>query len=130
MLTKNCPVCTANFVGRSDKKYCSDACRNSFNNQLQSDLGKEIRKTNRILRKNREILDKYILLGMKKVSLFSLISEGFVLTYFTNLHKKMTGEEVYFCYDLGYQLADNEVVHIISKIRFEKELTLCVIEEL
>lgn len=124
MSTKKCPVCTDSFVGRSDKKYCSDYCRNVFNNQLHSESGKEMRKTNRILRKNREILDKYLMMGTSKVSLFSIISEGFQLTYFTNLHKGMKGDEVYFCYDLGYHLAPNQIIEIISKKIFEKKLTV------
>ncbi len=30
---KNCLVCNRRIVGRSDKKFCSDACRLFYNNQ-------------------------------------------------------------------------------------------------
>lgn len=122
MITKKCLVCKTEFVGRSDKKYCSDQCRNVYNNKLNSQFSKEVRRTNRILRTNREILNKYFLMGLDQVSLFSLISEGFILTYFTNMYKNEKGQEVYFCYDIGYQFSENETLQILHKKLFEKQL--------
>ncbi len=122
MITKKCLVCKTKFIGRSDKKYCSDQCRNVYNNRINAALSKDIRKTNRILRVNRDILNKYHLIGMEQVSLFSLISEGFILTYFTNMYKDSEGKEIYFCYDMGYQLSDNETVQVLEKKKFEKNL--------
>ena len=122
MITKKCLVCKTEFVGRSDKKYCSDQCRNVYNNKLNSQFSKEVRRTNRILRANREILNKYFLMGLDQVSLFSLISEGFILTYFTNMYKNEKGQEVYFCYDIGYQFSENETLKILHKKLFEKQL--------
>ncbi|MEZ4937388.1 MAG: hypothetical protein R2799_07320 [Crocinitomicaceae bacterium] len=122
MKSKKCLVCDKFFVGRIDKKYCSDQCRNVYNNKINSNLLKEIRKTNKRLRVNREILKKYNQLGVKNVSLFSLISDGFVLTYFTNMYKDSSGNEVYFCYDLGYQFAENETLRIFEKKVFERQL--------
>lgn len=122
MITKKCLVCSTQFVGRSDKKYCSDQCRNVYNNKINSQLSKNIRKTNRILRVNRDILNKYYIIGIEEVSLFSLISEGFILTHFTNLYKDTKGAEIYFCYDIGYQLSKNEMVKILEKKKFEKKL--------
>lgn len=126
MNIKKCPVCSSRFTGRSDKKFCCDQCRNAFNNKANSIILKEIRKTNKILRSNREILLKYNAKGKENVSLFSLISEGFILTYFTNIHKNEDGEDVFFCYDVGYQLSDNEFVKVFTKTQFEKSLTTSI----
>lgn len=122
MTTKKCLVCKTEIVGRSDKKYCSDQCRNVYNNKVNSQFYKEVRKTNKRLRTNREILNKYHQKDMQTVSLFSLISDGFILTYFTNLYKDAEGNDIYFCYDLGYQLQANESVVIFEKKVFEKRL--------
>lgn len=122
MTTKKCLVCKTEIVGRSDKKYCSDQCRNVYNNKVNSQFYKEVRKTNKRLRTNREILNKYHQKDMQTVSLFSLISDGFILTYFTNLYKDSEGNDIYFCYDLGYQLQANESVVIFEKKVFEKRL--------
>ena len=122
MISKKCLVCKTSFVGRSDKKYCSDQCRNVYNNKMNAALTKDIRKTNKILRTNRDILNKYHMMGVEHISLFTLISEGFILTYFTNLYKDWNGREVYFCYDLGYQLSNNESVQVFEKKKFEKKL--------
>jgi hypothetical protein len=32
-MKKNCPVCQKNFVGRSDKMFCSLDCKNHFHNE-------------------------------------------------------------------------------------------------
>ena len=34
---KNCLECSEKIVGREDKKFCSDGCRNSYNNKINKD---------------------------------------------------------------------------------------------
>ncbi|MBQ2351244.1 MAG: hypothetical protein II394_03420, partial [Bacteroidales bacterium] len=51
-----CPVCHTEFDGRADKKFCCDQCRNTYNNQLKQEDNSLTYKTNRLLKKNRQIL--------------------------------------------------------------------------
>jgi len=44
-----CLACNEPLMGRSDKKFCDDQCRNDYNNKLNSD-------ENNFMRKNRKIL--------------------------------------------------------------------------
>ena len=53
---KSCEECGKAIFGRIDKRFCSDQCRNSFNNRLNSDITNYIRNVNNALRKNRRIL--------------------------------------------------------------------------
>jgi hypothetical protein len=57
METKKCLECEEIIKGRIDKKFCSDLCRNSYNNKLNSDNNNYVRNVNNILRKNRRILE-------------------------------------------------------------------------
>jgi len=40
---RNCPECGEKIIGRADKKFCSDQCRNSYNNRLNSDASNTVR---------------------------------------------------------------------------------------
>ena len=51
-----CKECGIKLYGRSDKKFCSDACRNTYNNNQNKDATNLIRNTNNQLRKNYRIL--------------------------------------------------------------------------
>ena len=55
---KTCLECEANLQGRADKKFCSDACRNNFNNRQKSAVTILVRQVNSVLKKNRNILKR------------------------------------------------------------------------
>jgi len=55
-VAKPCMACGKPIKGRSDKKFCDDYCRNSYNNDLKSDSNNYVRNINNGLRKNRRIL--------------------------------------------------------------------------
>ena len=55
-MEKSCLQCGDKISGRSDKKFCSDYCRNAFNNDQNRDVNNYVRNINNILRKNRRIL--------------------------------------------------------------------------
>lgn len=55
-MTKNCLDCGDKLVGREDKKFCSDSCRNAFNNKINKDSTNYMRNINNKLRKNYRIL--------------------------------------------------------------------------
>ena len=51
MEAKKCLECGDKVVGRIDKKFCSDYCRNAFNNKVDKESKNLIRNTNNRLRK-------------------------------------------------------------------------------
>ena len=57
MKERVCNECKQDLFGRKDQKFCSDYCRNTYNNRLNEDSTKYIRRINGILRKNRRILE-------------------------------------------------------------------------
>ncbi len=114
-MKKACIECGEEFHGRIDKKFCSDQCRSSFNNKLNSDANNFVRNINNILRKNRRILSDLNPHGKAKTSRDKLLERGFKFSYFTNVYKTKTGNVYYFCYEQGYLELDNNMYALVIK---------------
>src|SRR4030067_415827 len=99
---KECLDCGESLKGRADKKFCSDQCRNNYNNQLNSDSNNYIRNVNNILRKNRRILVELNPNDKIKVHKDKLSEKGFNFNYYTNTYTTQKGTVYYFCYEHGY----------------------------
>ena len=97
-----CPECGEKIVGRIDKKFCSDYCRNAFNNNLNKDSRNLMRNINNRLRKNYRILEELNPRDKTRSSKTKMLSKGFNFEYFTNIYTTKTGNVYYFIYDQGY----------------------------
>ncbi len=103
-----CPVCNDPIMGRIDKKFCSDQCRNSFNNIKYSSGNEHIQKINRILKRNHHVLTTLNSSGKTKVTRSRLLQQGFDFNYFTSIYATQKGSTYKLCYDQGYlPLADD-----------------------
>ncbi|ALR30539.1 MULTISPECIES: hypothetical protein [Chryseobacterium] len=110
----NCLECGEKIIGRSDKKFCNDACRNAYNNKQNKDSSNLMRNINNKLRKNYRILVEINVDGKTKVSKSKLDSLGFDFEYFTNLKVYKNGSEYKFVYDYGYKLLDDDFILIVK----------------
>ena len=107
---KSCEECGKLIVGRIDKRFCSDQCRNSFNNRLNSNVTNYVRNINNALRKNRRILEELFpehekIAKTKKEKLQQL---GFQFKYTTHTYTNKKGNVYYFCYEYGYLPLEND----------------------
>jgi hypothetical protein len=109
---KKCMQCGVRIRGRSDKKFCEDACRNAYNNLQHRTLNKAIRRVNSILKSNRRILEKLFQPGEPhvKVPRKLLMEKGFKLNYLTNLVSSSMGSHYYFCYEYGLTIKGEDIV--------------------
>ncbi|MFC5682291.1 hypothetical protein ACYE2N_10860 [Flavobacterium sp. MAHUQ-51] len=112
---KNCLECGEKIIGREDKKFCSDGCRNAYNNKMNKDSNNFMRNVNNKLRKNYRILTELNTDGKSKVSKTKLLSKGFDFDFFTNILKTKTGNIYYFLYDQGYMLLENDMYILVKK---------------
>ena len=112
---KNCIECGEKFSGREDKKFCSDGCRNAFNNKINKDSTNYMRNINNKLRKNYRILSELNVEGKTKTSRTKLMSKGFDFEFFTNILNTKTGNTYYFLYDQGYMALENEYFILVKK---------------
>ncbi|MBS1650824.1 MAG: hypothetical protein JSU07_02325 [Bacteroidetes bacterium] len=110
-----CEECAEPIAGRSDKRFCSDLCRNAFNNKLNSDTNNFVRNINNILRKNRRILEENLKGDTSKISKQKLIDNNFNFNYFTNIHHTKNNTTYYYCYEYGYLYLENEYILIVKK---------------
>lgn len=112
---RSCPECGDPVYGRIDKKFCSDQCRNSYNNKNTGYSNNLVRKVNGILRKNRKILAELNPNGKSKVHLNTLKNKGFDFKYITNVYITKTGNTYHFCYEQGYLKLDNDYFALVTR---------------
>jgi hypothetical protein len=114
---KGCRECGVPLKGRSDKKFCNDHCRNSFNNTIRSDSNNYIRNINNVLRKNRRILESLMRPGeiLSKTKRDKLIRLGFSFDHHTHSEVNRAGKTYKFCYEFGYMQLANDICLVIRK---------------
>lgn len=114
-MDNKCLECNETFKGRADKKFCSDSCRNSYNNKLNSDTTNYMRNVNNILRKNRRILETLIPEETAKATKAKLLEKGFDFTYITNSYTTKKGATYFFCYEYGYLPIENDFYFLVKR---------------
>ncbi|WP_299128509.1 hypothetical protein [uncultured Winogradskyella sp.] len=111
----NCLECGNRIIGRIDKKFCNDGCRNTYNNRLNKDSKNLIRNTNNRLRKNYRILEALNPNKKTKCSRAKLIEKGFDFNYITSLYTTKVGTVYYFVYDQGYLPLKGEYYALVKR---------------
>jgi hypothetical protein len=112
---KTCLECDEKIVGREDKKFCSDGCRNAYNNKMNKDSTNFMRNINNKLRKNYRILSELNPNGKGKTTRSKLLVKGFDFECITNLLQTKTGNTYYFVYDQGYLFLENDFFILVKR---------------
>jgi len=115
MESRKCLECNEVVKGRVDKKFCSDYCRNAYNNRVNKDSKNLIRNINNRLRKNYKILTELNTTGKTKVTRTKLYDKGFDFQFFTSIYKTKTGNTYFYIYDEGYLPLENETFLLIKR---------------
>ena len=114
-MEKSCLECSEKIVGRTDKKFCSDYCRNAYNNNLNKDRKNLVRNINNLLRKNYRILEELNPGDKTKASKSKLLARGFSFDYFTSIYTTKTGNIYYFVYDQGYLPLEGDFYALVKR---------------
>lgn len=114
-MEKSCLECSEKIVGRTDKKFCSDYCRNAYNNNLNKDRKNLVRNINNLLRKNYRILEELNPAEKTKASKSKLLARGFSFDYFTSIYTTKTGNIYYFVYDQGYLPLEGDFYALVKR---------------
>ena len=115
MTQKKCLECDTVIIGRIDKKFCSDYCRNTYNNKVNTESKNLIRNTNNRLKKNYKILTALNISGKTKITRSRLTNQNFDFNYFTSIYTTKTGNVYYYVYDQGYLVLENDYLLLIRK---------------
>lgn len=101
--------------GRTDKKFCSDECKNRHHNHKSRADRFIKRKTIAVLEKNHEILEGLVKAGVDAVLLSEILLMGFNPAYVTSF-TRVNHHDVYACFDITYIMTPSKLCSI-SKIR-------------
>ena len=114
---RKCLSCDKNVIGRADKKFCNDYCRNEYNNAQKADTTNLMRNINAALAKNRRIMQGLFAEGeeIHKVHFDKLQLKGFSLKYFTHTYTNKKGQVYFFCYDTGYLPLENNWFLLVKR---------------
>ena len=109
-----CPQCGKPLEsGRTDKRFCSQACKNRWHNrQRLPSHDNEIKRVLRVLNRNRDVLDRLLKLGLHSVDRPTLIHLGFNMNFFTSLHREGRHRWLYTCLDIKYELTPTRIKNI------------------
>ncbi len=119
-MEKSCLECGDKIIGRADKKFCSDSCRNSHNNRFNKDSKNLVRNINNRLRKNYRILEDLNPEEKTKTSKSKLTTAGFDFNYFTSIYTTKSGTVYYFVYDQGYLPIDGGAYFTLVKRKTDR----------
>lgn len=114
-MRKNCLECGEKLNGREDKKFCNDACRNSYNNKLNKTSTNLMRNINYILRKNYRILCDFNLEGKTKIHRKKLSDAGFDFSLITSVYTTKADTTYYFVYDQGYMFLEDDWLILVKR---------------
>ncbi len=118
-------------VGRMDKKFCDDTCRTNYNNNNREKIAKPpvaneipevsipdfIKSINEALLNNRRILNEF--LGdadTKRIKSRDLGGRGFNFKFTTSCDSS-SGDDYWFCYELGYRVGDDDWLIVVRRPR-------------
>jgi predicted nucleic acid-binding Zn ribbon protein len=109
---KKCLDCGDTIRGRADKKFCSDQCRNNYNNRLNRDSNNYVRNVHGLLRKNRRILSDLFDEGKTVIHKDALYALGYNFSFFTHIIESKDGDRYNFCFEYGFREKDKDFVEL------------------
>lgn len=116
---KFCLHCGDPIRGRKDKKFCDDLCRNAHNNIQYAEKSNTVRRINRILLKNRNILEKLLIneKPVARVSRLQLSTLGFAFNYYTHTRLNSKDTLYRYCYEFGLAELEEDKMIVIRNNR-------------
>jgi len=109
---KKCLDCGDTIRGRTDKKFCTDQCRNNYNNRLNRDSNNFVRNVHGLLRKNRRILADLFDEGRRSIHKDALFALGYNFSFFTHVIETSDGTKYHYCFEYGYRETGNDFIEL------------------
>ena len=113
-----CLECGETYYGRPNQKFCSETCKNRFNNKKAQDIRNTKLRINTILERNYAILSSLIKENRYSISLFDLSAMGYKIDYMT-FNCKLNRHDQCGCYDISYIRAPTRIYNI-RRVKYDK----------
>lgn len=121
---RRCRLCKTPFSGRTDKIFCTLACKNEYHVRLRRATAIVVRETDKILHRNRSILLE--IMGknktQKKVDRLVLEKKKFRYHYMTGYYINCRGKTYHYVYDFAWMTFSDQEVLITRKHPLPKKL--------
>jgi hypothetical protein len=97
-------------VGRKDRRFCDEQCKNKYHNTKTWEEEKEIKRIQLVLKKNRRILKKmFARKDHDEIAKDRLLKEGFEFDFHTHFVETYHYKRQYTCcFDYGYRLTKDK----------------------
>ena len=112
---KFCLNCNLKLTGRKDKKFCNSYCRTNYHNIKNRKSMDQINKINRILKKNRKILNELSIARKTVVTKRLMVEKGFSFKYFTSIYISESKNVYNLCYDHAYRDLGNDKYLLVKQ---------------
>jgi predicted nucleic acid-binding Zn ribbon protein len=109
---RKCLDCGDTIRGRADKKFCSDQCRNNYNNKLNRDSNNFVRNVHGMLRKNRRILSELFDEGKTVIHKDALYAMGYNFNFFTHIIELQDGSRFQYCFEYGFRDRGDDFIEL------------------
>jgi hypothetical protein len=113
---RRCKLCKKKVVGRSDKIFCSVACKSKYHRRLRNATEKVTVQIDAILHRNRSILLE--ILGKRrlqvKVNRIILEKKKFHYKYHTHFHINSKGKTYFYLYDIAWMSFSTDTILIVK----------------
>ena len=109
----HCLHCNEQLIGRSDKKFCDDSCRNGHYNQRTSESAQVFRPLISRLKANYRALQK-LKAQRQCASLQELALLGFNAQFCTHTAAGSDGTTLY-CFNIGYRITPDQQLLLVTE---------------
>ena len=113
-----CAVCGTGIRGRSDKRFCSQSCKNKFHSKAKSDQPAIVKQINQMLYKNHKIIAAVFAGESKqklKVPRILLEKMGFYFNYHTGIYRNNQGKLYHYIYDYAWMTFSDAEILLVKK---------------
>ena len=108
-MIKTCMACNRRISGRTDKKFCNNACKNEYHNSRKVKLGQTESRVLSSMRKNRMILEKMEITGPVETPVSDLEKLGFDPAGLSGLTIAEDHSVITNCYEFALVLTQDTV---------------------
>ena len=112
-MEKKCIHCGKKIIGRSDKKFCNESCKNDYHNFCNSRKPAFIKLQNAAAKRNRSLLHQFENAGIGEMSTGELEQSGFSFEGITGIQFTAGENLLLFCFE--YMLQKNGNSFTIQK---------------
>ncbi len=117
-----CLECGRDIIqGRSDRKFCCDACKNRWHNKHRYPLRVALEASVLLaLDRNHTILSRLARMGVTTIDLVSLMHLGYNINYITS-YRKTGHRQICTCFDYQYELTASRIKNLKMLVTVESD---------